>query len=275
MNINLENLITNLNGRRIFYLSDKDLGEEKMLEPDDIDIEPPPLLRDTKSKMDDLDIDGLNKIPFYETVSGGLRYYGEEFDGKKLYVYSPVEKFENINIIENKDLVKITPMFKYLDELWVVEKVKVKCLGIIKMFSKGDGWDWKWVGYSSEMGGLVRENIDKKEPEYLEKIPTYMKKLVEKMKLNKTPKKEMVEKILNNPNLNTPLTDTGIKPGDFVPIVKINMLTGRHFTMYYKIKYINYESKVVCYYRSPWTHEWEEDLFETINNGYIYIRLYK
>jgi len=275
MNVNLKNLITDLNGKRIFYLSDEDLGEEKMLKPDNIDIEPPPLLRDTKNNIEDLDIDGLNKIPFYETIGGALRYYGEDFDGEKLYVYSPVKEFENVNIIENEDLIKITPMFKYLDELWVMENVKVKCLGIIKMVKNGGDWDWKWVGYSSEMGELVRENIDKNEPEYLEKIPTYMKKLVEKMKLNKIPKKEMVHKILNNPKLDIPMTDTGIKPGDFVPIVKINMLTGRHFTMYYKIKYIEYESKVVVYYKSPWTYEYEEDIFETINNGYIYIRLYK
>lgn len=282
MDFNLRELISNLNGKRIFYLSEEDLGEETFLEPMDNGIKPPPLLQNAKSDLDSLDVSGLNKIPFYNTINDALRCYGKEFTQQEFFVYSPTEEYNDVNIVKNKDLVKLTPMFKYMNELWVLDKIKVKCVGIIKIFETDNkevnfckGWDWKWVGYSQEMGDAVREYVgvmeNKKE---LEELPLYMKKLVEKLRLNKIPKEDMVRDILTNPNQNFPITDTTISPGDCVPIVKINGRTKKNFTLYQIIKDISLDDKIVEYYPLPWLmNECKKSNFVTINNGYIYIYL--
>lgn len=284
MDFNLSKLVSKLNGERIFCLSENDLGDKTILKPEENEIDAPPLLKNAKSDLDDLDVGGLKKIPFYNSINDALRCYGKEFTQKEFYVYTPTEKYSDIDIVKNKDLVKLTPVFKYMSELWVLDELEVECSGMIKIYKTDNeeinfckGWDWKWVGYSQNMADTVRCFMnDINYEEKLKEAPVYMKKLIEKLRLNKIPKEEMIKRILSNPSKNIPITDTTISSGDFVPVVKINGSNGKTFTIHNNIKYISLDDKVIRCSPLPWNKGEDEVLnFVTINNGYIYVYLNK
>lgn len=96
------------------------------------------------------------RVCFSTSIDGSLMGLSQNLKGKELYVHIPESE---VNIY--KPSVKQVPDCKITGEVWVKDKVNIKCIGKIKVikdkglpghrYMYGDGksaelydWDWKW-----------------------------------------------------------------------------------------------------------------------------------
>lgn len=110
------------------------------------------------------------RVCFSTEIDGCLLGMSMNLTGKILYVHQPVS---DVRII--RPTVKQVPDSKITKEVWVKDKVKIKCIGIIQVIKdKGtDGipfkygnnvaelyeWDWKWIKKFSEVEQIYNDLI--------------------------------------------------------------------------------------------------------------------
>ena len=109
------------------------------------------------------------RICFSTTIDGCLRAMSQNLKDKKLYVHIPDKKYKIY-----KPTIDEVPDSKITNEVWILEPVKMKCVGIIQVKeSIGDGlsytfgnntaelynWDWIWIEkYKSSIYNEMKEN---------------------------------------------------------------------------------------------------------------------
>lgn len=130
----------------IYHLSQDNLGE-KILSP-----RIPSYLHDDENmkKNQDVGLYEKNSIPrvsFSSDIQGCLRAIIPDLNanpemknmylGKTLYVHVPENPYESYKRISNKEIIKNKYVFdaEFTKEEWVVEPVKLKCIGQIKILS--------------------------------------------------------------------------------------------------------------------------------------------
>lgn len=112
------------------------------------------------------------RVCFSTEIDGSLMGMSRNLEGETLYVHEPVDT-SKLKII--KPTLHQVPDSKITKEVWVMDKVKIKCVGIIKVIKdKGeDGiqfkygnnvaelyeWDWKWIKKFSEVEQIYNDLI--------------------------------------------------------------------------------------------------------------------
>lgn len=92
----------------------------------------------------------IPRVCFSKSIDQCLMATGKLLEEKILYVYEPKE-YSVLNILENYELIKnnLVPDAKYTGELWVLNEVKIKLLGEIKIVECKD-WTQYMVIYNNE-----------------------------------------------------------------------------------------------------------------------------
>lgn len=110
------------------------------------------------------------RVCFSTSIDGSLMGLSQNLKDKELYVHIPESE---VNIY--KPSVKQVPDCKITGEVWVKDKVNIKCIGKIKVikdkglpghrYMYGDGksaelydWDWKWEGKYSVNESVIIES---------------------------------------------------------------------------------------------------------------------
>ena len=112
------------------------------------------------------------RVCFSTSIDGSLMGLSQNLKGKELYVHIPESE---VNIY--KPSVKQVPDCKITGEVWVKDKVNIKCIGKIKVikdkglpghrYMYGDGksaelydWDWKWEEKYSVNESVIIESYN-------------------------------------------------------------------------------------------------------------------
>lgn len=112
------------------------------------------------------------RVCFSTSIDGSLMGLSQNLKDKELYVHIPASK---VNIY--KPSVKQVPDCKITGEVWVKDKVNIKCIGKIKVikdkglpghrYMYGDGksaelydWDWKWEEKYSVNESVIIESYN-------------------------------------------------------------------------------------------------------------------
>lgn len=134
-----------------YHLSERDL-DNKVLTP-----KVPKNFMTEKGYEDDK----IKRISFAETIDGALLGISQDLKGKEFFVHEP-ESYD-IKTLSNKEVVskKYVPDAHLSKELWVLEDVKLKKVGKIRViktkpkpetYTYGDNikaetynWEYKWI----------------------------------------------------------------------------------------------------------------------------------
>jgi GNAT superfamily N-acetyltransferase len=142
----------------------------------------------------------IKRVSFSETIDGALLGISQDIKGKIFYVYEP-ENY-NIKTLSNKEIVskKYVPDAHLSKELWVLEDVKLKKVGKIKVikakpnpetYTYGDNikaqiyyWEYEWI---EKLEFVELKETDKNMPEIIKaaekewgSASEYFKKLSDK-----------------------------------------------------------------------------------------------
>lgn len=137
--------------KRFFHLSERDLNNV-VLSP-----------KVPKNYMTEKGYENntIKRVSFAKTIDGALLGLSDDLSGKIFYVHEPVNY--NVKIFTNKEILdnKYVPDAMFSKELWVLEDVKLKRIGRIrvvkpksnpKVYTYGNGieasayeWEYEWL----------------------------------------------------------------------------------------------------------------------------------
>jgi len=124
--------------------------------------------------------DKIKRVSFAETIDGALLGISQDIKGKTFYVHEPEDY--NIKTLSNKEIVskKYVPDAHLSKELWVLENVKLKKVGKIKVikakpnpetYTYGDNikaqtyhWEYEWI---EKLEFVELKETDKDMPEII------------------------------------------------------------------------------------------------------------